>query len=97
MGGMGKIPYLQEQFEQAGIQEARGSDGCWETPRWIRIAAGASAGNYGVELWICKQFPYTLVDGRPMYFSKSHFSVVDNPVAICWCAWTPRLGPHGFW
>lgn len=59
-----------------GIQETRGTDGCWVNKHWIRIAASGDKGNHGVELWVNRQLPYGTSEGVPLHFEKSHFAVV---------------------
>eukprot|EP00438_Fugacium_kawagutii_P027229 Skav214322 [mRNA] locus=scaffold86:84509:89755:+ [translate_table: standard] len=80
-GGKGKIDYLQEQFSAAqlhvvGLQETRGTDGCWSTKSWLRISAGGNKGNYGTELWVNLRLPYGTSEGQALRFRKSHFAVV---------------------
>eukprot|EP00438_Fugacium_kawagutii_P024263 Skav223124 [mRNA] locus=scaffold419:845478:860783:- [translate_table: standard] len=82
-GGTGKVAYLQAQFDEAklhivGLQETRGKDGCWETPRWIRLTAGDLKGSLGIELWISKSTPYAVIGRQSLFFRKSHVAVVDK-------------------
>eukprot|EP00438_Fugacium_kawagutii_P010365 Skav231995 [mRNA] locus=scaffold719:415087:427369:- [translate_table: standard] len=99
-GGQGKVAYLQGQFESVklhlvGVQETRGTDGCFETPRWLRLTAGGHRGTLGVELWVSKTLPYAYEGNRQFTFRKSHFAVVDKsprhmlvridaPALQCW-------------
>eukprot|EP00438_Fugacium_kawagutii_P017628 Skav235502 [mRNA] locus=scaffold625:50873:56431:+ [translate_table: standard] len=65
------------QVHVAGFQETRDQRSCvWPGNPFMRFCSAAtSQGEGGLQLWISTAKPFATCQGRPLFFSKKHFTV----------------------
>ena len=82
---MGKRDLLKRQFLEAGyhfvgLQETRLSETCVlpDADFLMFSAAATASGTLGVSLWIRKNLPFAVKDGRPLCIQMRHVTVVST-------------------
>ena len=78
----GRISTIQQQCHEAnvhviGLQECRtqGAVVRHSTTHWVFQSGASQEGARGCELWLSRQLPYAVSDGKPHHFDASHVHI----------------------